>query len=699
MISIRSRALAALALVCVAGAASAQDVQQVLKDVWVASDTALFDVNYDTDVLDAVPGAYTVSNARALAFEPPHLGSGGPARSVIAVQDAKLMRFAADETTLLLDTSLAASDLTLVNSVAVTDDGTVLFSGFSKKKRVYELWALDPETKAVQLRATGTPQLLDAVYVSQDDVVAATLPGGRGGLLAAAANAIMFFPEPATGGWLSTSAALNNPAPLLNATVLGLKGNVQVLSVDLVRKTKVLMLVTSERKLLSTTVSGGSTTPFTTVPKPTTCTIKTERLLVRNARGGPDATIVVSDLCKQVVRYDFTSTATTVSAPSSTETIPSTAGLVAIAVGEGNVVTCLATQPLCKLTNGFQTKIQTSVNKELLVLQFTNLCDPRVSGCRATGLVDASNVLTFNSLLPAGIQAELAANGVSITIPSYMFAAGPNGRFGALIVQTNDGGAAAKATVELDIQALLGFELGTRSTQKGDPFVRGAADATTLNLLNQDIVAYAPDDPAFKTVRGFEATPATTGSYNPLVGGLRGFSVVIYGLQHDLNAPGRLRNNPAGGLPLPLVGGAVPMCNLVSNGQRFIAVNASPRFYINLAACLMADQEELLLTSSNIIPVGALSAADRKSLLARLANVKDKLIKALTATGPNTGSTDFQSVASQLSQYDAAVAATPFFPGYNVYKNELAVRSAAFKFILMDRAYPSLPAGGFPPGR
>ena len=93
---------------------------------------------------------------------------------------------------------------------------------------------------------------------------------------------------------------------------------------------------------------------------------------------------------------------------------------------------------------------------------------------------------------------------------------------------------------------LLGFELGTRSTGNTEypPFVRGAAATTPLALLNQDIVAYAPDNPTLPTVAnyptpgvpGFEATPVTTGSYNPLTGGLRGFSVVIYGLQHDLNS-------------------------------------------------------------------------------------------------------------------------------------------------------------------
>jgi len=706
--SIRSRAVVALALVCVAGAASAQNVQQVLKDVWVATDQSLFDVDLARQpaVLAAVPGTYTVSATRTLAFEPVNVGSGGLTRSLIVVDGAKLMRFENDQTTPLYNAgdpvlgSAVEPELTAVNAVAVADDGTVLFSGYSRPKRVYELWALDPGSSAVKLRATGTPQLTDAVFVSAEDVAASTLPGaGRSGVLAVAAKNVTFFAEP-TAGWMSTAPAVVSPPPLFDASTVGLKGNAQLLSVDLVRATNTLILVTSERKLLTSTTSGGGVATVATITKPSTCSIKTPRLLVRNVRGGADATSVVTDSCGLFVRYDAGTpiVATT------------TSSLVAIAVGEGNAVTCLASEPQCPLTDGFNAKIQTTVDRELLVLQYDNLCDPRVQGCGATDAgVSTGNVLTLNSLLPQAIREALD---VDITIPSYMFGAGPNGRFGMLIVQSDDApGTAAKVAVELYIDQLLGFELGTRSAQKGDPFVRGAVGdgaPTTLNLLNQDIAAYAPDILTLPTVRGFEATPVTTGSYNPLTGGLRGFSVVLYGLQHDLNnAPYDRPRNPqgptpqtSGGLPAPLAGGHTQMCALDAGTPEFNPVDLPERFFINLAACLFADQEELL---AHVIPgdlvsePNALSDGDRSSLLARLANVKDKLIKALNATGPNTGSTDFQSVLSQVALYDTAVAATPFFPTYNVYKNELAVRSAAFKFFLMERAYPSLPVGGFPP--
>jgi hypothetical protein len=414
----------------------------------------------------------------------------------------------------------------------------------------------------------------------------------------------------------------------------------------------------------------------------------------------------VSDLCGQVLRYDFMTTSTTVSAPYDTEVTRSAglAGLVAIAVGEGNVVRCEAGES-CTLTNGFDAELQTT--EELLVRQFANLCDPRVAGCGATGVVDANNVLSLNSLLPQAVQDALKFNpaitsdDVNITIPPYMFAAGPAGRFGILIVQSDDAGAAGQVTVELEIDELLGFELGTRSTGNTEypPFVRGAAATTPLALLNQDIVAYAPDNPTLPTVanyptaglRGFEATPVTTGSYNPLVGGLRGFSVVIYGLQHDLSSTQDRPRGVNGGLP-SLTPGTQRLCNLSAGSQQYMAFDTPQRFFANLAACLLVDQKALV---SNVIPGFVLTPAARSTLLSRLANIEDKLIKALLATGPNSGSTDFQAVLSQLDNYDTQVRATTF-TSYTVYKNELLVRSEAFRFSLMERTLPSIPIGGLP---
>jgi hypothetical protein len=410
-----------------------------------------------------------------------------------------------------------------------------------------------------------------------------------------------------------------------------------------------------------------------------------------------------------VLRYDFMTTSTTVSAPYDMEVTPAVAGLVAIAVGEGNVVTCEAGEP-CTLTSGFEAELPTT--EELLVRQFANLCDPRVAGCNATGVVYANNALVLNSLLPQAIQDALrfnpliASDDVIITIPPYMFAAGPAGRFGMLIVQSDDAGAAGQVTVELEIDELLGFELGTRSTGNTEypPFVRGDPTTTALSLLNQDIVAYAPDNPVLPTVAnyansagvspafpGFEATPITTGSFNPMVGALRGFSVVIYGLQHDLSSALDRPRGPSGGLET-LVAGSQRLCNLSSGTQQYTAINAPERFFANLAACLLVDQKALV---SNVIPAFVLTPPARSALLARLVNVEDKLIKAILATGPNSGSTDFQSVLSQLDNYDTQVRGTTF-TSYTVYKNELLVRSEAFRFNLTERTFPSIPIGGFP---
>jgi len=293
----------------------------------------------------------------------------------------------------------------------------------------------------------------------------------------------------------------------------------------------------------------------------------------------------------------------------------------------------------------------------------------------------------LNSLLPKAVGDMLDAKGVTIRIPPYMFAAGYNGRFGAVLVQADATAAAASATIELDIEELFDdeFELGVR--------VDFPRPTDTLQLLNQDIAAYAPDNPDLPTVRGFEATPITVGMRNPMLGSIRGFSAVIYGLQHDLNPPGP--RAVTGGLPPGTVVnyGATPLCSLQQGNQQFTPVNTPSRYFVNLAACLFADQEQLL--TSVIPPSAFVNPNDRATLLAALGQVEDKLIKALSGAGPNTGSETFQALQSQLDQFDAAVQATPFVPSLVIYKNELAVRSRVLRFNVNARTYPSLPLGGF----
>ena len=212
------------------------------------------------------------------------------------------------------------------------------------------------------------------------------------------------------------------------------------------------------------------------------------------------------------------------------------------------------------------------------------------------------------------------------------------------------------------------------ATQHTRPFVRGAAATTPLDLLNQDIVAYAPDNRPCRRWRitrrpesaGFEATPVTTGSHNPLVGGLRGFSVVIYGLQHDLNdstAPAQsvpVVGAVNGGLPsLTLPGGL----NAALQPARRLAAVHSRRFagaVLHQSGGVSVGRPKRLLSPSatqrSSLALRLSRLLSRSTLLSRLANIKDKLIKALIATGPNSGSTDFQSVLSQLDNYRRAVS-------------------------------------------
>jgi hypothetical protein len=674
-----------LALVVVSGAAQAQlSVRQTLKDVWVASSGSLFQVDYNGvaggGLVRTNPGE-TSRSFQALAFELPTLSrETSSARNLVAVDGTTLRRYAdgANGTPpeSLFDAGGAPSSLKVVNTVAVTPAGTVLFSGYSKPKRVFELWELDPalpvnHPQRVRLKVTGAPQLTDTVFVPAEDVVDGSVLSG-GGLLAVGGKQLLFFP---------TNQSYLTFQLLFDSRQLGVKTNTLLTSADLVRTSDTLMIATSERTLLTTSVTPGAVTKFATLPSIPCGNLKTQRVLVRTARSGEIKTSIVSDICGQVLRYDYANAATTLNTPSDTQL--SSQGLLALAVGEGNQVLCFDSEP-CELTDGFTAEIQTQFDSELLVLQFNDLCDRRVAGAACTvGEVDADNALNFNSLLPLAIQAQLAAEGVTITIPPYMFGAGFNGRFGALIVRPDDIAAVSTWLVHLEIQELLGFELGVST---GLP-----RTTPTLDLLNQDVAAYAPDSSAYPTVRGFEATPSVTGS-GSLSGSLRGGSAIIYGLQYDLQPAGP--RSAAGGLSLDwTVQGSPPSCELAQGSQQFTPIAAAEGFFANLAACLFADEEELL---RSVIPNGAFFIqANRTSLLHQLGLVEDKLIKALNASGPNSGSETFQAVISQLDHFDDAVAATSFTPQYVIYRNELQARSEVFRFHLLERTYPSLPPGGF----
>jgi hypothetical protein len=685
--SMRSFSLAVVtAAAFVNSAAAQQPVRQALKDPWVATSHKLLQVDYS-----GAAGALELQNSgdgprdfKALAFEAPQLGTAATGvRNLIAVDGTKLWRFEDGSTefppALLLDAGNAPSSLKYVTTVAVTDTGSILFSGYSKPKRVFELWELTlvpGGSPLVQLRVKSTPQLIDAVFLRAEEIVAGSALAG-GGLLAAAGKQALFFPK--SGGYATV-------VTLFDSKKLDYKGHTEILSVDLLRQTDTLMLATSERKLLTTAPKPGVVTKFASIPSTSLYKCewyKPQQLVVRSIGNAAEASSVVADGCGQVLRYDFTS-------PTSQNNLPADvvkygAGFIALAIGEGNEVTCPA-NAACTITEGFTATIDTPAETDLLVLQFDNLCDRRVAPQTCTlGTTDDKGHLILNSLLPPAQRAILDANGVTLKLPAYLFAAGDGGRFGAVLVQADDNGSAAPAEIELDIQALLQFELGVRVD-----FVR---PTDSVSLLNQDVAAYVPDNPDLPTVRGFEAAPVTIGVRNPMKGALRGFSAVIYGLQHDLYPPGPRASN--GGLPPStlLDYGSTPLCNLIRGWDKFIAVDKPRNYFINLAACLFADQEKLL---NSVIPAGAfVSFNDRKALIAALDVTKYKLIRALNEAGPYAGSDIFKLVLTYLDAFDAKLAASAFVPSLAIYKNELDVRSQVFRFNLTTRTYPSLPVKSY----
>lgn len=686
----RSFSLAVIAAVALVGVAAAQQpVRQSLKDPWVATSHKLLQVDYG-----GAAGALELQNPRdtprdfkALAFEAPQLGTSATGvRNLIAVDGTKLRRFenggteTAPQT--LFDAANTPSSLKDVTTVAVTETGTILFSGYSKPKRVFELWELTlvpGATPLVQLRARSTPQLIDAVYVRAEDVVAGS-PLAGGGLLAAAGKQVLFFPK---------SSGFTTFMMLFDSKKLGFKGDTQILSADLLRQTDTLMLATNERKLVTTGARPGVVTKFASIPSTWSYQCdrhKTQQLVVRSIGSGTQGSSVVADGCGQVLRYDFTSVTSQNNQPA--DVVKYGAGFLAVAIGEGTEVTCTP-NTVCAITDGFTATIETPAETDLLVLQFNDLCDRRVAPQTCTiGATDAKGNLILNSLLPQAQRAVLDANGVTLKIPTYLFAAGYNGRFGVVLVQADDNGSSAPAEIELDLRELFGgqLELGVR--------VDFTRPTETLRLLNQDVAAYVPDNPSLPTVRGFEATPVTVGVRNPMRGSLRGFSAVIYGLQHDLYPPGP-RNYNGGGLPpnTLLNYGKPPRCDLVHGWDKFIAVDKPRNYFINLAACLFADEEKLL---RDVIPYKAFTnPSDRKAVIAALEVTKYKLIRALNDAGPYSGSDVFDLVLQYLDVFDAKVAASAFVPSLAIYKNELEVRSHVFRFNLTTRTYPSLPVKSY----
>ena len=427
-------------------------------------------------------------------------------------------------------------------------------------------------------------------------------------MLATAGKQVLFFPK-GTNPNLRFAGA---PLVLADGKSLALKGSTELTSVDLVKRTGMLMIATTERTLLTRPANLSReivfANPFATVGLPSppvpvsNCrTLRSQRLIVRNAQGGDDTSTFVADsACQQLVRYDVTDDQLALTGNTADDDATSGAPLVALAVGEGNAVTCEPSQSptdSCELISGgaFRARINTSETTQLLVLQIPNLCDGRVNAACSQTAVDGRGTLKLNVLLPPALQAALGTTR-KITIPPYMFSARGDGGFGVVFIQADEAGDDAGAEIELEIQTLIDpsltgpdYELGVAMGLPRLPV------ANPIRVLNQDIAAYAPDNPSLPTVRGFEATPITTGA-GSMLGGMRGFSAVIYGLQHDVYPPSR-RTATVGIRTGITLGGSTPGagCELQVGSLTFDPdETATNKYFLNLIACLLSDEEELL---------------------------------------------------------------------------------------------------------
>ena len=723
------------------GVLAAQPVgTQLLKDVWVATSGDLYQLHFGSangpqcsfaDCAELKND--TASDARALTFGLPNLGGDGSARDLVVADGTKLLVLA-DGMNLdnYFDTSGAPSYLTSVNTVTmVVDDVSICptraaaFSGYSKRKRTFELWEYCPANGSVVLKATGTPQMVDMVYVSPDDVAAGSPFFGGAAVGAVGRSVVLFRKKP--------SSSANDPyeemTTLFDAKQLPIKNNTSFLSADRLADTDTLVMATSDRRILTVSLGpGGAIGNVASYAIPDIAgrdcgRIRNQLLRVRYV-GGTTQSVVVSDVCGQALRYDLWDPQTNMpasgfNAPVTTVVASADSGLTALAVGEGNQITCESNED-CQLAYGFSANIARTTT--LVALQYI-VCDKRVQNANCQpGEVTDDGVLSLNSLLPQEIQDTLEAKMVHMDLNPDKFGAGPDGKFGMLLVQADSVGETAAWTGQLDIQALLGFELGV------DENPLRPTGLTTL--LNQDTGAYAPDNPAYPTVEGYNGNyppalsapdgfDATTATIGDLGTRSRGFSLSVYGLQQDLYPPGP-RDPVSGGLPTspanyydvpanlldPVTGQPrrPPMCNLTLGSQSFVATAEPTHYFINLVACLFSDEEQLL--RNVIVNEAFVVPTDRANLLARLDITKDKLIKWLNATSgaSSAGVQNADSVLQQLDLFDQAVAATPFCDpmvcsttkDYKIYKNELEARSEVFRFHLDTRALRSVPLNGFP---
>jgi hypothetical protein len=677
--------------------------RQVLKDASIATSAGeIFAVEFGAaspdDLIRQNPGENPTLTA--IAFAPPAI-AGAATRDLLAVVDNRIIvRYlnggtAAGAPEQVLDVnSLRGRN---VNTIAVDPSGNI-WVDYKPRGKPERLLIIAPDGAVLaDPAAVGIPVLSDTVYLDASNVDGLVGPLGGdpdGGLLGASKSGIWFFPAGDPAAFVQ----------VISASDLGLKGKTQIQSVDLAGD--FLLVATSDRQVLSIGVNGGPVYTFadlSATPDATCTSDRNQTLRVRTTSSGDTSVAVITDAaCGFVQRFNYTDpTAEDPEGYGPAESINSDPSKpIALAVGEGSVVDLSDCKPgdPCDLTAGAEAELENPQGKAL-VLEFPELCDSRVpkddgiAVCRPAdpATILPGNELDFNALLPPALQAALAAAGVQITVPDYMFGAGPNGLFGALVINTDAITGIVNGTAY--VEALVGFTLGC------DPVApRTLPRGTSVGqLIDNDVVGYARTGGGRPTAGGgYEVQPVTVGCGSSLWR-IPGFSAVLYGLQHDGTAPGGRELN--GGLPgagATAFTGSPPQCPLVRGTASFTPYTASAGYFLNLVACLFADLQELVTTVMPDSAFGAGATDERAALAGRLDNASDKLIKSLNACDPTTtsscGSENFGSFLSQMVNFETELLdPTVVIFDDVVYRDELLVRSEVIRFNTESRTVPSLP--------
>ena len=691
-------ALAGLLVLLGSGTAVAQI--QTLKDVNVHTANDIVSIDFSPDPAVTLQNPGESRSFRAIAFAPPAF-EGASSRDLLAVDGTDLLAYtdgtneAADSPRLLRDLGANPLRLRNITIVAADENGNIYVEGKPRGKP-QQLWKLDGsgDPLAGNPVAVGTPGLSDAVFIEASDEFDVDGDGeADAGLLGASKSGIYFFPATDPAAFVE----------VIDKQALGLAGNTRIQSADWASAAGVLLITTSNRQIISVAAQVYTFYDLGSTPAADSCTsAKSQELNVRVARSstvaGNGSVAVVSDAaCALVHRFDFI---TAMDDATLTESIQTTSSPLGIAVGEGSIVDLGAAE--CNQPGGCPVNDNTSLqllatgDTEALVLEFPELCDSRVPKdlsievCQEIDptVILPGNELDLNALLPPALQASLLADGVQITVPNYIFGAGPNGKFGTLVIDTDAITSIVSGTTE--VSDFVGFTLDC------DPTLGSLPRGTPVGeLIDNDLIAYSRTGGGRPTVRGYEVTPVSVGCGSAFWR-TPGLSAILVGLQYDGDAPGGREAD--GGLPdldsIPgpdAPAGTPPQCPLVRGTQTFTPYTDSAGYFLNLVACLFSDLETLAAT---VIPDSAFAnPTDRALLLSRLDNAKDKLIKSLNACDPTDGSScgseNFGSFLAQMLELETEVSLLSF--NEIVYQQELLVRSEVIRYNTENRLIPSLP--------